>query len=339
MAKFDTFEEARDSIAANKWAATRWDKEKQAAVTTTFGESKTYLDDYARVAAFLCNETAFKDALTAVSKAVWTEYVALDETLRNRFSRALGKVAAAKGFSFQNRMALDTSGTAPIGVRLIAGDPQLGYMLRNALFWKDSMDSRHGEHTHSLQWLAVAEGAATVTPAHLLYRKSADFHAPSQNDSKGARSLVMWRWLADCFPNDMSKFATEKFLNGETLQSHSARAPQWIMDLLLIGKPAEKAQAFLAAYLFARYRNRGWLAYDSTKKEVTDIQVKDIKPHRESERATQGWAPSPSSPKARLVRDATAYANSGNHTTPAKQRWKFSFHGVEGHMSFHYVDK
>ena len=47
----------------------------------------------------------------------------------------------------------------------IGGDPQLGYMLRNKLFWKDSMDLRHGEHSHSLQWLAIAQGWVSIPVA------------------------------------------------------------------------------------------------------------------------------------------------------------------------------
>jgi hypothetical protein len=38
-------------------------------------------------------------------------------------------------------------------------------MLHNKLFWKDSMDLRHGEHSRSLQWLAIAQGWVSIPVA------------------------------------------------------------------------------------------------------------------------------------------------------------------------------
>lgn len=346
MAVFATFAEARESLSKNKWAYTEWDKQKKQAVTAKMTDLDEYLDDYAKIAAFLCNTGDFEQALANVSACMWVAYTGLDPLLRNRFTRAMGQVAVQSGFTFQNRMMLDTAGdaqsgssdSAPIGVLLIGGDPQLGYMLRNKLFWKDGMDSRHGEHTHSLQWLAISLGASTTRRAADLYAKTADIRAPSQDDSKGVRSLTMWQWLCDCFPTDMKKFASQKFLNDETLESQSARSPQVIMDSLLKGKPQNHRAQFLAAYLFGRYRNRGWLTYDTGTKSVTNIQTKDIKAHRMEERTDHAWAKSPNSP-ARLIRDKDEYAKVEKHSpTDKKKEFEVTFHDLKGTLSYHYFE-
>jgi hypothetical protein len=333
MTVFKSYTDARKSLTDNKWAYMPWIKD-EGPVTRTLADLSDYLDDFALVAAFLCNPAAFKAALVNVSELVWAEYVKLDPTLRNRFTRALGVVAVNNGFTFQQRMPLDTSGTAPIGVLLTGNDDQLGHMLRHKLFWKDGMDPRHGEHTHSLQWLAIALGAGTAKRAADLYAKTPDLRAPSNTDAKGARSLVMWQWIADCFPKDMANAATKTFLNGETLESQSSRSPQVIMDALLKGRPQDHPAQFLAQYLFGRYRNRVWLEY--VKEEVKDIQAKDVKTHRAGERAAHGWVASPTSP-ARVIRDQNSYAAQGNHTKGGR-RFKVTFHGVPGILSYHYFE-
>jgi hypothetical protein len=342
MTIFKSYTEARQSLTDNKWAYVPWIK-GQGPVKGTLGDLSDYLDDFALIAAFLCNPGAFKDALVNVSELIWEEYVKLDPTLRNRFTRALGAVAVNNGFTFQERMPLDTSGTAPIGVLLTGYDGQLGHMLRHKLFWKDGMDSRHGEHTHSLQWLAIALGAGTTKRAADLYAKTADLRAPKKfEEEKGARSMTMWQWIADCFPKDMANAATTTFLNGETLESQSSRSPQVIMDTLLKGRPQHHPAQFLAHYLFGRYRNRGWLeTVEGVEGEVKDIQVKDIqakdvKTHRAGERAAHGWVTSPTSP-ARLIRDQNSYAAQGKHTKGGK-RYPAKFHGRQGFLSYHYFE-
>jgi hypothetical protein len=339
MTIFADYAEARESLTANKWGYTEWDKEKKVPVAATLADINSYLDDFARIAAFLCNPGRFQDALANVSALIWSVYAGLDPDIRNRFTRALGVVAVDSGFTFQDRMTLDTSDTAPIGVLLIGNDSQLGYMLRHKLFWKDGMDSRHGEHTHSLQWLAISLGAGTTKLAADLYAKAGDLRAPSKSDAKGVRSLTMWQWIADCFPSDLKKAATKEFMNGETLESQSGRSPQVIMDSLLKGQPQDHRAQFLAAYLFRRYRNRGWLEfeYDETNtRQVKDIQTTAINTHGAGDRAAHGWVQSPSSPTARMIRDKDNYAAKGTQTTDPKKQFKVKFHNLKGTLSYHY---
>jgi hypothetical protein len=340
MTIFSSFVEAQKSLAVNKWAYTEWPKGANGPVVKTLGDLDDYLEDFARIAAFLCNPGPFQAALVNVSASMWAEYVNLDPALRNRFTRALGAVAVNNGFTFQERLPLDTSGTAPIGVLLTGNDGQLGHMLRHKLFWKDGMDSRHGEHTHSLQWLAIALGAGTHKRAADLYAKAGNLRAPSQSEEKkGGRSLTMWEWVADCFPLDMAKSTAKKFTNGETLVSQSARSPQFIMDSLLKGKPQDHPAQFLAQYLFHRYNNRGWLKHDQKMEEVKDIQTTGIKAHRAGDRAAHGWDKSPSSPTARMIRDPNSYAAQGKHTTIPLTEIEVTFHGVQGKLSYHYFGR
>ena len=349
MTTFADAAAAEKSLVDNKFTYTEWDKTKQAAVTKTAPhDSAVYLKDYAKAAAFLCDAGRFETALGTVSKKLWEAYLKLDPLTKNKFTRALGAVAVSYGFDYQNRFQLQTDAgniagnpdTAPIGILLIGGDPQLGYMLRGKFFWKDSMDSRHGEHSHSLQWLAIAEGAGLGAGAAELYSHTGNYRAPSQSDTKGARSFVLWQWLADCFPEDKKKAAGDsKFLNGEQLISNSYRSPQIIMDHLLMGNPRAKMNHFVSTYLYARYKSRGWLAEvstfdpatNTTTKAVTDIQTKDIKEHGKAKAVSGGWKKSDASPEARMNRDPAKYTSKMD--TP-KGVIKMKFHGIVG--NFHH---
>jgi hypothetical protein len=333
MSKFDNKTQAAASLAANEFAYTQWDVvEKKAKTATPTHDTAAYMHDYARIAAFLCNKGEFSAALKRVSAQMWDAYRKLPATDKNKFTRAMGVVAMARGFDFQNRFQLQTDqahitgnvDTAPIGIMLVGGDPQLGYMLRNKLFWKDSMDSRHGEHAHSLQWLAIAEGCNTATRASELYRHTGDYRAPSTADSGGARSMLLWQWLCDCFPGDKAKQAGDKrFKNGESLVSDSFRSPQFIMDHLMMGPPKIRTNYFVATYLYNRYRKRGWLAEEAVTTRsgakamhVVDIQTTDIKTHGIAAAKAGGWKDSPSSPGARKIRDAGSYVRTAA-TAPA----------------------
>ena len=89
--------------------------------------------------------------------------------------------------------------------KLVGGDDQLGFFLRNKLFWKDSMNLRHGEHSHSLQWLAISAGAIGAPVAiPELYARSGEFMMKT-NTGGPCRA---WAWLADSFPSARDGGAT-----------------------------------------------------------------------------------------------------------------------------------
>jgi len=327
---FNSYRVARQSLRDNGFVYMPWDDAKKTA--SRKDEPWPYLDDYARLVVFLCQRKLFREALEKVSKKVWEAYIGLPETETNKFTRAMGIVATGYGFTFQNRLKLATTGTsgAPIGIKLIGGDPNLGWMLRNRLFWKDSMDSRHGEHSHSLQWMAMAEGCLPSVPVAVLYGETGNYRA-SQKGIRGDHSIYMWQWLADCFPGDMAKVGDATMMeNGETLVSQSFRSPQCIMDDLLLGYADKRKGHFIASYLYARYKKRSWLRETENTHKVVDIQTTDIKSLAKAK--TTGWTPSPSSKDARLLRVVPA------PDTPASTKVKpsraMTFHGISGQFYF-----
>lgn len=346
---FPSFELARRSLEDNKFTYTTWVK-GEGAKTATHPRASDYLDGYARVAAFLCDPASFEAALQRVSSQLWDAYRLFNPNTRNKFTRALNKVASAKGFSFQNRFGADTSHTSPIGIKLIGGDPQLGFMLRNKLFWKDSMDLRHGEHTHSLQWLAIAEGnLGTVIPIADLYAETGSFRASSDADQDGKRSLLMWQWIADCFPTDMSNLAaTFKGKKGsvqETLESQSYRSPQVITDFLLRRSGGPIADHFVSNYLFYRYKNRKWLTVKPVwnqdlnvhQDKLDKIYSGDPSVAREGSMGAKSWKKSQAVPEARLLRDPTSYV--GKHGADGVPvAYDVNFHGNAGQLCYYYLE-
>lgn len=339
---FTSFDQARKSLTDNRFTFTKWIT-GVGAKTADFNALDQYLDGYATIATFLCNAQRVEAALTQVSSDLWDAYRTFPANIRNKFTRALNKVAASYGFDYQNRFTVNTNNTRPIGIKLVGGDPQLGYMLRNKLFWKDSMDLRHGEHSHSLQWLAIAQAHPALNPTVAdLYSQTSAFRGTSKNDQKGERSMLMWQWIADCFPSDMSRLATEEFLNGETLQSHSYRSPQVITDYLMNNGPIDGH--FVSTYLFHRYKNRNWLttekAWDAQKQEVVDrlkqLHTGDPTVIREGSMGARSWAPSPSSPDARLIRDAKKYWHA--HDIAPVQQYDVTFHGRRGLLCYYYSE-
>lgn len=343
MTRFNSMAEARQSLKDNGFKETKWSKEKQKFVSTATPDA--YLDDYARIAVFLCHRKYFLNALDAVSAQLWIAYSGLLPDTKNKFTRALSIVAVKYGFTFQNRIPMDTVHGAPIGIKLIAGDLGLGWMLRNKLFWKDSMEGRHGEHTHSLQWLAIAHHRSTIVPAADLYSKASAYRTVTKNKE----DVYLWQWLADCFPIDKKKAGDATiFKNDETLLSDSFRSPQNIMDQLLLGDLGKWAGHFVANYLFQRYKKRSWLELNANDK-VTSLKGADLKAHgarnaepkleAESRGArpdtTNEWVRSQMSPDARLLRNKNYAVPEDVEGKVAKTGKKVSFHGIEGKL---YID-
>lgn len=340
MTRFNSFADARKSLKDNGFKETQWSEERQKFVSTD--TPAAYLDDYARIAVFLCHRKYFISALDAVSTQLWIAYSGLPPEMKNKFTRALSIVAAKYGFTFQNRIPMDTAHGAPIGIKLVAGDLGLGWMLRNKLFWKDSMEGRHGEHTHSLQWLAIAHHRSTIAPAAELYSKASTY----RTTTKDLKDAYLWQWLADCFPVDKKAAGDATvFANGETLLSDSFRSPQNIMDQLLLGDSGKRAGHFVANYLFRRYNKRKWLELDAHGK-VRSLKGADIRGHGEQNAETKleainrganvdtshEWVRSPASPDARLLRNKDYIMPKNVEKLIAPIGESVSFHGIKGRL-------
>lgn len=335
--------EAEVSLRANNFRFTQFANGERKTAPAPLDDALFYTA-YSHIAAFLCNDLHFQTSLTEVSAKIWEHYRRLTPMTPNKFTRAMGLVAAQYGFQYHEGLRNDTSERGlPIAVRLIGGDRFLGQLLRASLFWKDSMDGRHGEHTHSLQWLAIANGLlGTVAEIPRLYSYTADYRAPSQSDKPGKPSLFLWQWLADCFPTDLNGYATEKFINDETLESQSYRAPQVISDYLFGRHPRTEQPIpghFVSNYLFHRYRNREWLqtkeqfnaASGENETVITKWFTGSIQTDAKASAPAHRWGPAYKN-DARLVRNAAAEIDKLKEKKP--QAINSFFHGKSGKLWF-----
>lgn len=346
---FESVKAARDSLKKNGFffgkVGLKKDNETRGWVHAKAPHDEDLLlDCYAHIAHFLCTPEPFQTALEAVSDQMWDYYRNMPALTRNKFTRAMGLVAVNRGFVFQENLAADTSKRliglgSPIGAKLIAGDNFIGHLLRNKLFWKDSMDVNHGEHSHSLQWLAIAQhfnGSAdlgTLTVADL-YALTADVAAEAENK----QIVRMWQWLADCFPTSLSSNA-ETLKDGKKIVSDSFRCPQHIMNYLL-GKTTNRPLEghFVSNYLYHRYRNRGWLVSDEPPVITKHYTGPDPKSYKQEQWTSQGWQtaykPSGAVNPARLQRTPGTYSATRTDTKDYEQH-RVRFHNKPGFMRFY----
>ena len=202
-----------------------------------------HLVDYAQIAYFLSSAgNPFESALHKVSERLWDIYRDLGVTGGggHRFTQALTTLAAIHGWQFDGHAM----------VVLMAGVEGEAYLnwVRAGTFFKDDMDAKHGEHSHTLQWLAIAEWRQ-----HLQLSAGADFlykHIYDAMPQKGTEHSL-WSWLVDCFPTSMTGFSPA---------SDSYRSPQYLMRYLFDAAPEDM---FLKQYLLRRYGRRNWLVQGS----------------------------------------------------------------------------
>lgn len=286
----------------------------------------------AQIAAFLCNKSQFEEQLRIVSESMWKRYVMLNVDERNKFTRVISLVAEPFSFRVSTRLAPDPNRGVAVQIKLIAGDPELGYMLRNKLFWKDSMHNRHGEYTHALQWLAIANKFGRS--AANLYGQLGNYRASTRDRT----TVFLWQWLTDCFPSDMHADADGTVLkNGETLESQSYRSPQVITDYLVRNMKGPLKGHFVSGFLCMRYDKRRWLLADTKDKEGNKLNLKklagDSKGHAESKKADGEWSNSTrptETGRARWVRDATHdVAPVAPH---AHEVYEKTFHDLKGKL-------
>ena len=254
MTKFNSFDEAAKSLEKNGFMSAKDD----------------LFEDVAAVAAFLCNEGQFETALAQVSSSIWYAYMGLPAQTKNKFSRALGMAAQHKGFSISTADGPDTGNSgkltkAPLDIKLIGSDKVFVDMLEGGQFWKDSMNLRHGEYSHALQWLAVAEEFGRRA---LQVYKATPKH-------KSTNGILLWSWLADCFPNNAAG-GDERVspATQETLKSNTYRSPQVITDHL-IGRPDPIPGHFVSYYLHTTYSRRGLLSFKQPKHDPNAAKVAD----------------------------------------------------------------
>ena len=317
MTTFSTFEDARKSLVNNKFMPA----------------NAPLLDDVAAIAAFLCNPAQFEAALEQVSSSLWFCYMGQPAQSKNKFSRALGMVAENAGFRISTTAGADTGNSGrlskePLEIKLIGSDKVFVDMLQGGLFWKDSMNLRHGEYSHALQWLAVAKEFGRRAVA--VYKSTADF--------KSENGVLLWSWLADCFPSNAAG-GDEKISakTAETLKSDTFRSPQRITDYL-IGQVDPLPDHFVSYYLQATYKRRGLLHYKQPKHDTNAPKVADygdLPGHMKEWHKPARWDGAPGNDN-RLLRKTTG-AGTGTEPEPAPVATKtdatrMTFHGQTGNF-------
>lgn len=219
--------------------------------------------DYDVISSFLdsTKDTAgmFETALTNVSADLWIRFAAL--TGRNRFTRALGDLAQHRGFNLTD----DRVSTVPHIDIVMTGSVSAEYFadqVKAGRFWKDSFSASHGEYSHALQWLAIAD--AQHNNIIELSQSAADVYK-SLFDPKNRHSFYsrkkkqqdegwLWSWLCDAFQTGSAE------LSQDECPQTSFRSPQRVMDYLF-GNPANPGGHFLRFYLLRRYIKRGYLEH------------------------------------------------------------------------------
>jgi len=243
------------------------------------GMPATILSDYAKIAWFFTQKPVFELALAQVSGMLWDkyrDYLWRNPGQRNLLTTAIRDVAIANGWQFD-----DTTNVVLVGA--VTAEQYLAWTSKAQLF-KDDMDLKHGEHSHSFQWLAVAAARATLnlsqTPVFLyqnvpnvLPQNKKSLIVPGFKTDSGVQGAVqsysIWSWVADCFPTSM---ATGRAIPAEeSLFSDTYRTPQILMQYLLDLAPADH---FIGEYLRSRYNKRSWIAdkdhkYDSVSGGAT----------------------------------------------------------------------
>ena len=163
--------------------------------------------DYAACGKFLSTAST-NDAQTAmklVATRIYNSYVAElayewqnDRRRIGAFSAALKVVCAHYGFSDKVLMLNGSQ-----------NDDDFAYVVRNRHLFRDVYTSAHGEYTHALQWLLMAEASRVFGTGLIgldipsLYARSVLYKSRKTFVTKfGNRQIAIWNLLVDCFNGD-----------------------------------------------------------------------------------------------------------------------------------------
>jgi hypothetical protein len=304
--------------------------------------SDSLLEDYAKIAWFLSSDESFKAALTKVSAELWRHYRlwSVSETdkegklqprMNNKFTTAIRFVAS--------KYELGKGPESFPRIVLVGAVPEEQYQkwTGQGVFFKDMMDAKHGEYTHTLQWLAVALGnkngdvGLTCSPM-FLYKKISKFVAKKRNllipggtgvgDVAGEKGL--WSWVCDCFPRSMSNRADVPKVSG-SIFSDTFRCPQRLMQYLFNETTKDH---FVGTYLKYRYHRRRWLPNlegDDLYKQISGGQtIKTAGTVKHEQRA--GWKQI-----GGAFQEEKWYETS--REKKVKNLVKVQFHGEEGYIT------
>lgn len=308
MAKeIDSLQDARDRLAA------------------MFGEKLgERRDAYATIAWRLTNTVELTALANKLSEALWRKYNELPPDATNRLTRSImAHASAAHGFSDHTSIVL--AGEAGSAV---------GRFLKSKALWKDSVNIRHGEYTHSLQWLTAGldmGGGLSELYAKTGVLSKIKIHTRVSHADAEAPEVV-WTWLVDCRPNDGK---SEKIRTEEGIFSNSCRAPE-LATKFFRGLEG----SFIAYVLNARHDDklRGFAKLPSDKSSDPAFQQYA----RERHQASMGWTPTVGalSPEPVIFErkntgDWAGHKERGGAPLNPKSREGIekTFHGISGRVS------
>ncbi|MBD9354539.1 LirA/MavJ family T4SS effector [Methylomonas albis] len=294
------------------------------------------LENLCKAAELLCDTVNFTSALENVSRKLWIRYNAQPPDTRNRFTRALRVLAEEEQF-----IVSDNGGVSSQPESLVltdGGDQNFLSYVQKRYFWKDVMNNEHGEHTHSLQWLAIYEILGAVTPK--LYSMTAQYRCSTKDKDK---HIYLWSWLVDAFPQNLAGAAPSfggKEVENSKLVANDFRTPQFFMNYFVRGFFANNLQDnFVAAYLYRRYINRNWISREEDTYDENGIVTKGLseikgdsagkwKSKNQQNQQNQQW-------KVKTDASGTYERKVGaDKTTPKDIRTiKCKFHGVDGKLT------
>lgn len=152
---------------------------------------------HAAVAAkFLSDEEEFVKSALEVGKLLQKVYDAWKfqiegHTVRGAFSLALRTLGPIYGFS--ERVLLMNQAAD--------NDDAFYWALELRCLFRDLLTRPHGEFTHAVQWLTLAEKFGPAVAG--LYSRSGSYVAKLPMDRNGKPTMVtLWQWIADCFPGN-----------------------------------------------------------------------------------------------------------------------------------------
>jgi Family of unknown function (DUF5636) len=212
-----------------------------------------YIHGYAKIAEFLSNTTAFREAATSLS----TDLALLGTPLftanvRGAFLHVVGAMAEAYGFSSE--------------IYTLNGkvDPNdFANVLKQKVLFRDTYTRPHGEYSHLIQWLCVARQFDGILNVPVLYKDSVNFACRKGSDfgtlgGKRDKTVTLWNCLVDCFPTDRKGSGPENYQ--DNIFADTFRCPQYLTFNL--GNPPSSTQ--LSAYI----HNKALLGRNSSTIEL-----------------------------------------------------------------------
>jgi hypothetical protein len=145
---------------------------------------------YATLAKFLSDTTIFQSSAEDVSNwlQLWYRQFREDEGIKGSFTQALRQYAPSLGFSDH---VLILNGKAP--------GPDFAWVVSQKCLFRDVYTRPHGEFTHAMQWLIMANMYKGMAVPDLYVRsvkyKSNKPFATGKTDEK----IYLWQFLVDCF--------------------------------------------------------------------------------------------------------------------------------------------